>query len=332
MKKFSTINEDNTSYKLNISNGVTNHYTPVENILTNVKNLYCIHLGIVASIGEDNISIKLTSSRFRSKEDCYKVLNETIYKNLSLYQYITSQGLNGVKFVDLGQFYVVYFYPTDVAKPTTSIDAPCTEMLEYNLDESELSSFNIYEDGGDDEEITDEISSEKILEVIKMKDKVKAAKLLGALINEKLELPTDYYFAGVKSKEGLESIALRWKYIKRAPFNKSTECVKSIINIFDTDENNVWVGDNDPDGYFKLPTETQILVDSILKLLGATETEDPCIYTIEDLNKKNDDKDKKDKEDSDNSDDSNNSSDDSNDSDNSSDSNKDKDDDTNLLK
>lgn len=286
MKRFSSITSIHESEspltQLNISNGVTNHYTPVQNILTNIKNIYCVHLGIVASLGEDNLSVKLTSSRFTSKEDCYKVLNEPIYKNLSLYQYIVSQGLQGVKYIDLGQFFVVYFYPTDVASPVGTRE--CKEMLTYNVEEAELDTFHIYEDS--DEEITDEISSEKILEVIKMKDKVKAAKLLGALINEKLELPTEYYFAGVKSKEGAESIALRWKYIKRAPFDKSTECVKSIINIFDTDENNVWVGDRDPDGYFKLPTETSILVDSILKLLGAVETDDPCIYTIGDMNKK----------------------------------------------
>lgn len=303
MKKFTRLFENNiNNYN---SYGVSNHYTPVENILTNIKNLYCVHLGIVASIGEDGISIKLTSSRFATEEDCNRILCEPIYKNLTLYQYINSQGLNGVKYVDLGKCFVVYFYPTDVVKQspnTASNESLCDEMISYKIDECELKSINIYEDN-EDEEITDEISREKVLEIIKMKDKVKAAKLLGALINDKLEIPSDYYFAGVKTKDGHESIALRWKYIKRAPFGKSIECVKSIINIFDNEDNNVWIGDFDKDGYFKLPTETNILIESILKLLNAISTKDPCVYSIED-DLKDKDKDKKSDDNStDNSDD-----------------------------
>lgn len=303
MKKFTNIfleNKDN--YNDVITKGVTNHYTPIENILVNIKNLYCVHLGIVAMIGEDSKSIKLTSSRFASKEDVDRILTEPIYKNLTLYQYITSQGLDGIKYVDLGKCFVVYFYPSDVVG--TSIqqtESLCNEMVEYKIDECEMQTLRIYED--EDEEITDELSRDKVLEIIKMKDRVKAARLLAAILNDKIELPSDYYFAGVKAKDGKESIGLRWRYVKRAPFNKSIECVKTIMNIFDNpQEGNVWIGDFDEEGYFKLPSETTILIESILKLLNAEATEDKCVYTISDGSEKLDKKDKSEEDSSDDKD------------------------------
>lgn len=74
--------------------GVSNHWTPIDNIVTNVKNLFGIHMGIVASVAEDGVSIKLHSSKFYSKENTMKILYETMYhtgssNGLSLYTYIT---------------------------------------------------------------------------------------------------------------------------------------------------------------------------------------------------------------------------------------------------
>ena len=45
------------------------------NILTNIKNLFCQLLGVYAEVAEDGFSVKLTSSKFTSKEAINKILN-----------------------------------------------------------------------------------------------------------------------------------------------------------------------------------------------------------------------------------------------------------------
>ena len=96
----------------------------------------------------------------------------------------------------------------------------------------------------------------------------------------------DYYFAAVKFKNGDESIALRWKYIKRRPHGKSSEITHTLINIFGLGKDAVWIGDFDKNAKFQLPEETKKLIESILELLGAEKTSDSCIYKIEDGEKK----------------------------------------------
>ena len=54
--------------------GVTNHLTPVGNIVTQIRNLFSPLTGIVASVGEDGFSVKLNSSKFISKDEVSKVL------------------------------------------------------------------------------------------------------------------------------------------------------------------------------------------------------------------------------------------------------------------
>ena len=67
MKKFSTLVEHCLTSDVNPGNsvdlGVTNHLTPINNILTNVRNLYS-DVDIVAAVAEDGVSIKVHSSRF----------------------------------------------------------------------------------------------------------------------------------------------------------------------------------------------------------------------------------------------------------------------------
>ena len=120
MKRFSecilkeTLNNEQTNL------GVTNHYTPVQNILTNIKNLFCLPLGIVATIGEDGFSIKLTSSEFISQEKVNELLWRSLYNDVftygtsSLQGYITAQGLTKVTSINLGGCFVVYFSPEDI--------------------------------------------------------------------------------------------------------------------------------------------------------------------------------------------------------------------------
>ena len=292
--------------------GVTNHLTPVENIITNVRNLFCAMLGIVAEIAEDKVSIKLHSSQFVNKQSIERVLHQTLYNSQSLYSYITQQGLDCCKLINLGQYFVVYFCPSDIKTAVCNKDGEltkpditppcdltsCSEMLNFNIEEAELSS--IYEGNNEDEEELADIRNKEILKIIELKDKVKAAKEFAALVSSQMTLPMEYYFAGVKSKDGDESIALRWKYIKRRPHNKSAEITKSILNIFGSGKEAVWIGDYDKDSMFELPDEVKKLIDNILEILGAEKTSDPCIYSIDndDTKKEKEDEKKKKEEES----------------------------------
>ena len=311
MKKFSMLNESASTADKNPGNclGLMNHYTPVENIVTNVKNLFCGMLGIVATVGEDGVSVKLHSSQFVSERMVYDRLYNIMYNSQSLYSYISQQGLSVVKLVKVGQYYVVYFCPDDLATATAADDAamaqlakdcscgaPCTEMMQLGIEESELST--ITEDNDDDEDELEKLRAKQVNELIVIKDKVKAAKQFGALIAAQMSLPTEFYFCGVKSKDGDESIGLRWRYTKRRPHGKSTEVTRTLINIFGVGDEAIWVQDYDKDSYFKLPDEVKTLIENILEFLGAEKTSDPCIYKIpEDDNKKDEDKKKKDEED-----------------------------------
>jgi hypothetical protein len=291
MKTFSkfvqNLNEHCTTADVNQGNGVclgvTNHLTPVENIVTNVRNLFASVLSVVASVGEDGFSVKLNSSKFVDKKSVEEVIYAPVYQSQSLYTYISAQGLDNLKIVDLGQYMVVYFGPKDIKAATTGEEpkqccVPCKEMLEMNINEAEI--VTIFE--SDDDEELEEVAKANLRAVITSSDKVKAAKQLSALVNGTIKLSDDYYFAGVKSKDGDESIALRWKYIKRRPHGKSIEITHSLMNIYGDGPEAIWVGDFDKDAKFILPKSVKELIESLLELLGAKETSDPCVYKITD--------------------------------------------------
>lgn len=312
MKKYSTFNEAlcataDKNPGNSLSCGISNHYTPVENIVTNIKNLFCAMLGVVAAVGEDGVSVKLHSTQFTSEKNVYDRLYNIMYNSQSLYSYITQQGLTACKLVNVGQYFVVYFSPVDLANATAANDAaakelakccdgcaPCSEMLDMNIEEAELSTIN--ESNDEDEEELEKIRAKEVTTVLKMKDKVKAAKELGIMVSQQISLPSEYYFSGVKSKDGDESIALRWKYIKRRPHGKSTELTKSLLNIFGVGKEAVWVGDFDKDSMFELPEEVKKLIENILEFIGAEKTSDPCVYKIDSEDEKKEEKDKKEKE------------------------------------
>lgn len=197
--------------------GVTNHYTPVQNILTNVKNLYACRMSIAASLAEDGFSIKLNSSKFVSEDEIRRMLYTPLDRTtIPLAQYIISQGLDSVKMIKVGDFYVVYFSPKDIkaAEPgleAPQAEAPVKEMLDYNIEEAEITTITEDED---DEELED-ITKKELSKLIDEKDKVKAAKQFMQIVSQQMELPREYYFAGVKDKDGKESIALRWRYTDR---------------------------------------------------------------------------------------------------------------------
>jgi hypothetical protein len=225
----------------------------------------------------------------------------TIMRGTSLASYIMQQGLSVMKMINVGQYFVVYFCPNDIKgagnveeKPA---NLPCTEMQDYNIEETEM--YSLIKESDDDEELKD-ITKEKIAELVGSKDKVKAAKQLELLVSSQLELPREYYFAGVKSKDGDESIALRWKYTKKRPHNKTSENVRSIMNIFDMTSEGIWIQDFDKDSMVTLPDEVDKLIHTILDFLGASETDNPCVWSLEGSEpgkKDKDDEDDKNKED-----------------------------------
>lgn len=296
MKTFSSLIKENcTTSDVNPGNGVglgvTNHLTPVSNIVMNIRNLFSGLTGVVASEAEDGFSIKLNSSQFVSKEAVNRVLYQPVYQNQSIYSYISAQGLTNIKMVNLGQYIIVYIGPNDIKAANTGEEPckaclPCKEMLDLNISEAELITITEAED----EEEIEEITKKQMKEIIGAKDKVKAAKQFGILVAQQISLPQDYYFAGVKSSDGDESIALRWKYIKRRPHGKSSEITHTLINIFGLGKDAVWVGDFDKNAKFQLPEETKKLIESILELLGAEKTSDSCIYKIEEDGEKKEEK------------------------------------------
>ena len=301
MKVFSQyINEKCDTADVNQGNsllqtGVSNHLTPIGNIVTNVKNLFATRLSVVASIAEDGVSIKLNSSYFTDPKEINKVLyNYEIIRGTCLASYIMSQGLDLIKTVNLGQFYVVYFCPSDINTAMPGVEPnqstlPCKEMLDYNLEEAEM--IMLKEDA--EEELAD-ITKEKLAEIIKMTDKVKAAKQLELLIMQEVDMPREYYFAGVKDKVGNESIALRWKYTRSGGKGQTVEITRSLINIYDDGENGVWVADFADDALVKLPEEVEKLINTILEFIGANETKTKGSFTIggEKVDKDDDDDDK----------------------------------------
>lgn len=277
--------------------GVTNHYTPIQNILTNVKNLFCLLLGVVAEVGEDNVSIKLSSSQFISKQKTEEILWRAMYNDVftygtsSLYGYITSQGLPTVTFINLGGYYVVYFSPNDIKAaedPTKmALNAMPAAANESMLDEFEIGTF-IKEDDSEEEMKSETVS--KVLELLDGPDKVKAAKQLELLVSKEIQLPREYYFSAIKFKSGEEAIALRWKYTKKMPFGKTegdgeykettVENTRSLMHIFGKGEKAIWVQDFDDDSLVELPEEVKKLIQSILDLLEAGETDNPSVFSL----------------------------------------------------
>lgn len=322
MKRLSQkINENAAQPGNQLNNtGVTNHYTPIQNILTNVKNLFCLLLGVVAEVGEDNVSLKLSSSQFISKEKTEELLFRAMYNDVftygtsSLYGYIISQGLPKVSFINLGGYYVVYFSPDDIkaAEDPAKMAANALPSVanESMINEFEIGTF-IKEDDGEEE--MKSATVEKVLELLDGPDKVKAAKQLELLVSKEIQLPREYYFSAIKFKTGEEAIALRWKYSKKMPFGKTdgaegykevtVENTRSLMHIFGKGEQAIWVQDFAEDSLVELPEEVKKLIESILDLLEADTTNNPAIFSLTGERKeRKDDEDNKDKDENDDDD------------------------------
>jgi hypothetical protein len=278
-------------------------------------------LGVVAEVGEDNVSIKLSSSQFISKQKTEELLWRAMYNDVftygtsSLYGYITAQGLPVVTFINIGGYYVVYFSPNDIKTAESpskmALNAMPAVANESMLDEFEIGTF-IKEDDSEEEMKSETVS--KVLELLDGPDKVKAAKQLELLVSKEIQLPREYYFSAIKFKSGEEAIALRWKYTKKMPFGKSdgdgeykettVENTRSLMHIFGKGEKAIWVQDFDEDSLVELPEEVKTLIQSILDLLEAGETDNPSVFSLTGERKeRKDDDENKDEDDDDNKDD-----------------------------
>lgn len=324
MKKINFLNENFTEANPGndmLKTSVTNHYTPVQNIVTNVTNLFCVRLSIVCTVAEDGLSIKLTSSKFTSEQAIYNLLNMPLYSDVNYQQstlqaYIISQGLTKISKINLGGYWIVYFSPEDIKAAISPekmepkacdckdcCPCPC-EAKESLLNEFELSSI-IKEDDAEEEMKSETV--EKVLELLDGPDKVKAAKQLEILVSNEIQLPREFYFAAIKFKSGEEAIALRWKYTKKMPFGKdenhqdkykeiTIENTRSIMHIFGKGDQAIWVQDFSKDSIVELPKEVKTLIENILDLLEADKTDDPSIFKLTGEHKERDDKDKEDED------------------------------------
>ena len=80
---------------------------------------------------------------------------------------------------------------------------------------------------------------------------------------------------------GDESIALRWRYTSKRANNMSSTVTYSLINIYNTKEEGIWVAPFAEDSILKLPDEVQKLVDNILKdVLHAKQSKNKAVWTV----------------------------------------------------
>lgn len=264
--------------------GVSNHYTPINNILIAIRNLICCRLGIIAEPGEDEVSIKLHSSKFTDEESINAILYDKIDRFTSLDSYIRMQGLTKRTIVDLGSYKVVYYSPEDIKQaenpevmaqvPDVDIE-PTTECLE--------TIKTILEEQQDNDKVD-------WIDILGNEDKNVAAALFYDKIKNKIDLPENYYVKATKDANDNKCVAIRKKYEFRKPFGEKIEKVKSIINIYSPD--NIWVS-----GYQDCITLSDIdsrIIEKVLNLINAQKTDDNCKFTLivkqaEEPQQKNDD-------------------------------------------
>ena len=265
--------------------GVSNHYTPINNILIAIRNLICCRLGIIAEPGEDEVSIKLHSSKFTDEESINAMLYDKIDRFTSLDSYIRMQGLTKRTIVDLGSYKVVYYSPEDIKQaenpemmaqvPDVDIE-PTTECLE--------TIKTILEEQQDNDKVD-------WIDILGNEDKNVAAALFYDKIKNKIDLPENYYYVkATKDANDNKCVAIRKKYEFRKPFGEKIEKVKSIINIYSPD--NIWVS-----GYqdcITLSDTDSRIIEKALNLINAQKTDDNCKFTLiakqtEEPQQKNDD-------------------------------------------
>ena len=272
---------------IGMTQGVMNHYTPIDNIIINTRNIFGALLGLVVSKGEDGISLKIQSSSFTNPEVTRNILyNSTFDGHTYLYTYIINQGLRGLKILDLGSTCIAYFFPNDLAEDPCSNDAccGCREMKESRIIECELATIEESSVNEDQEVELEDRTKEELAEIINNNNKVKgAADFVNKMANV-ITLPENMYIKATKDIDGHESISLRYKTVKRRPFGGKMDSVTSLMNIYCTGANAVWVEAFLNKGLYD--DDVINVINSILQFIGAEETSDEAVWNIPDGNER----------------------------------------------
>ena len=272
---------------IGMTQGVMNHYTPIDNIIINTRNIFGALLGLVVSKGEDGISLKIQSSSFTNPEVTRNILyNSTFDGHTYLYTYIMNQGLRGLKILDLGSTCIVYFFPNDLAEDPCSNDTccGCREMKESRIIECELATIEESSVNEDQEVELEDRTKEELAEIINNNNKVKgAADFVNKMANV-ITLPENMYIKATKDIDGHESISLRYKTVKRRPFGGKMDSVTSLMNIYCTGANAVWVDAFLNKGLYD--DDVINVINSILQFIGAEETSDEAVWNIPDGNER----------------------------------------------
>lgn len=287
MKRLSETLNENLAMGNSLNKGVTNHYTPIDNIIINVRNLFGSWLGIVVDKSEDGFGIKLTSNSFSSIEATHKLLYSASFDGrTSLYQYISLQGLNDIKCLEIGPMnYVIYCCPTDIQAAQSPEEqcaqaCACKEQLSANVYEAEI--VNILNEDFDGEEELQDTTYEELEKMLNNRNKIEAAKQLSDYFSKTLTLPENMYIKATKDADGHESVALRMKYEKRRPFGGKVEATVSLLNIYNAGVNAIWVPafDTQSEIHWEINDTISGIINGILSLLNAQATDDECMYNI----------------------------------------------------
>lgn len=250
--------------------GVSNHYTPINNILIAIRNLLCCRLGVIAEPGEDEVSIKLHSSKFTDENSINAILYDKIDRFTSLDSYIRMQGLTKRTIVDLGSYKVVYYSPEDIKQAENPELMAQVPDVDIEPTTESLKAIKAILEEQQDDYATDWV------DILSNEDKNVAAALFYEKIKNKVDLPENYYVKATKDANDNKCVAIRKKYEFRKPFGEKIEKVKSLINIYSPD--NIWVS-----GYqdcITLSDTDSRIIEKVLNLINAQKTDDCCKFTL----------------------------------------------------
>lgn len=250
--------------------GVSNHYTPINNILIAIRNLLCCRLGVIAEPGEDEVSIKLHSSKFTDENSINAILYDKIDRFTSLDSYIRMQGLTKRTIVDLGSYKVVYYSPEDIKQAENPELMAQVPDVDIEPTTESLKAIKAILEEQQDDYTTDWV------DILSNEDKNVAAALFYEKIKNKVDLPENYYVKATKDANDNKCVAIRKKYEFRKPFGEKIEKVKSLINIYSPD--NIWVS-----GYqdcITLSDTDSRIIEKVLNLINAQKTDDCCKFTL----------------------------------------------------
>ena len=251
--------------------GVSNHYTPINNILIAIRNLLCCRLGVIAEPGEDEVSIKLHSSKFTDENSINAILYDKIDRFTSVDSYIRMQGLTKRTIVDLGSYKVVYYSPEDIKQAENPELMAQVPDVDIEPTTESLKAIKAILEEQQDDYTTDWV------DILSNEDKNVAAALFYEKIKNKVDLPENYYYVkATKDANDNKCVAIRKKYEFRKPFGEKIEKVKSLINIYSPD--NIWVS-----GYqdcITLSDTDSRIIEKVLNLINAQKTDDCCKFTL----------------------------------------------------